>query len=646
MMKTLIIIMLPLNMPNSNAFHSVSTPSSSTTRKNQRSLTLLHMNMEMNGQSDKHRKSREMKKMRDRETHSYADLHSEHGQHKGGVEWRPQVKPSLARFAYLRSATSKLLDTDTFPPGSLVKGKWHQLSTMLVEWSKWLNSNAKFTMDDPTEVPLLVESLLKRIIDEQAAGNSEVRVTTQMYNTILEAWLASLSNTSKHTRQTKGLESELGRNGTMHVAVSERSLDILKRMQMEYESKGDESLKPNFFSFLAVLKMWTKTCAATGIPSSQRTVPFHLGSRKAHQTLQWMEYLARSGRNDAAKPTVLTYTMVMDAFAKSGEKDAGTKAEALLRHMEMEGVKSNLFCYNMVINAYTRQGRRGGAVDNAERILHELEEIYEKTADPAMKPDVVSYTSLVTAWANSNRRGFGANRAEEILNRMMKAGCDPNTVTFNAVLKTWCRSAEKSAPRRALNIFKQMKMENKNGNQRVKPDRITYNTLIHIFAKSGKMDAMEHAQTILAQMEIDTDRRLRPNTFSYNTIIEGWSKVRDGDGSFKAYAVLRKLLTAEKDNRGVRSDSFSFNNVIISLSRSRMKSSALRSEELLQYMEKEYASGNTRLQTDIFGYSAAIHAWASSGDNNAGLRAEKLLYQLELRSSSGEHKLTPNSGKK
>jgi hypothetical protein len=63
-------------------------------------------------------------------------------------------------------------------------------------------------------------------------------------------------------------------------------------------------------------------------------------------------------------------------------------------------------------------------------------------------------------------------------------------------------------------------------------------------------------------------------------------------------------------------------------------------------MEKEYASGNTRLQTDIFGYSAAIHAWASSGDNNAGLRAEKLLYQLELRSSSGEHKLTPNSGKK
>ena len=119
----------------------------------------------------------------------------------------------------------------------------------------------------------------------------------------------------------------------------------------------------------------------------------------------------------------------MHLFTKSGEKDAGTKAEALLRHMGMEGVKSNLFCYNMVINACTRQGRRGGAVDNAERILHGLEYIYEKTADSAMKPDVVSYTSLVTAWANSNRSGFGADRAEEILNHMMKAGCKPNTVT-------------------------------------------------------------------------------------------------------------------------------------------------------------------------------------------------------------------------
>ena len=45
----------------------------------------------------------------------------------------------------------------------------------------------------------------------------------------------------------------------------------------------------------------------------------------------------------------------MDAYVKSGDKDAGSKAESLLRYMENEaGVMPNMYCYNMVLNAYTR----------------------------------------------------------------------------------------------------------------------------------------------------------------------------------------------------------------------------------------------------------------------------------------------------
>ena len=594
------------------AFQPVLTRS--TIRRIDRTWPLLRM--DTNGKSGEYKKG------------GHADLNVRDTKDKAIT-----IAESIERYMYLRSATLRLLDTDdSFPP---VKGKWHELNSMLVAWSKWLKSCTQYRMDDPTEIPLLTESILKRIIDERAAGNSEVQVTARMYNTILEAWLASVSIPHKHKY------SDSGENGT---AVAERALDILKRMQMEYESEGDEYLKPNFFSFLTVLKIWAKTCTATSIPTSQKDVPFHIGSRKSHQTLQWMEYLTRSGRNDNAKPNVLSYTIVMDTFAKSGEKDSGSKAETLLRHMESENINRNMFCYNLIINAYTRQGRRGGAVDNAERILHELENIYDETADPTMKPDVVTYTSVITAWANSNRRGYGANRAEEILNRMIKAGCEPNTVTFNAVLKTWCRSGETNACDRALDILKQMEEKYCNGNKIVKPDRITYNTLIHTLAKSGKVEDMRNAERILTQMESNSDRTVRPNTFSYNSIIEGWSKVRDGDGAFNAYTVLQKLLLAEKGGRGIRPDSFSFNNVIFALSRSRMESSAIRAEELLLHMENEYARGNTMLRPDIFGYSAAIHAWAGTGDSNAGLQAEKLLRHLEVRSAAGDEKLKPNSG--
>lgn len=564
------------------------------------------------------------------------------------------AQQQMERYRYLHDATLRLLNVQEFPPGSLIKGKWHELYSMLVAWSKWISTDIELLSHDtrrgdhivsyahPTDVPLLVESILKRIIDEQAAGNTNVKITTHMYNTILDTWLATIHKTSVLKREYDKVESE--EKGTMCMIAAERSFEILKKMQSEYELTKDDGIKPNFFSFLTVLKSWLKACSMTCIPSSEKNVSSHLASRKAHQTLQWMEYLARSGRNENAKPNLLAYTMVLDAYAKSGEKDAGTKAEALLRHMQKENIELNLFSYNLVINAYTRQGRRGGAVDNAERILHEVEDIYQQTGNPAMKPDVVTYTSLVTAWANSNRRGYGANRAEEILNRMIMAGCEPNTVTFNAVLKAWCRSAEMDASERALDIFKRMEMEHAKGNPNVKSDRITFNTLIHTLAKSGKSKHLQRAEELLEIMETSKEEGVSPNSFSYNTIIEGWSKVRDGNGAYKAYCVLQKLLAAEKSGKGIHADSFSFNNVIFALSRSGLKSSALRAEGLLQFMEKEHKSGNTRIQPDVFGYSATIHAWASSGDKDAGIRADALLELMEQKSLSGEYNLKPNTG--
>ena len=624
---------------------------------------LLYSHAQPLGHSSNRRKIRQKKNNRKNKGNNYtkdqalkksknkdgiiSSLHTDEDTDRQSMQ-RMASQQSLHRYNYMYDTTMALLDTDVYPVGSLGKGKWHEMKSILVAWSKWMNSDAyklaihasndKDALSDPIQLPILVESILKRIIDERSAGNSDVQVTAQMYNVILEVWMASIAN-------AKSVKS----NGPLSIIAAQRSLDIVKQMQCEYEETGDELMKPNFFSFLIVLKQWIKASALTSIPRSKETTPSHKASRKAHQMIRWMEQLAKTGENAEAKPNVLLYTLVMDSYAKSGERDAGSKAEALIREMqnnEDNYIQPNLFCYNMVINAYSNQGQREGAVDNAERILHELENIHEETGDESMKPDVITYTSLITAWAHSNRRGYGANRAEEILIRMMEAGCEPNTVTFNAVLKAWCKSGERDAAERALNIFKQMEDECRRGNKNVEPDRITYNTLIHTLTKSGMTDAMHHAERILAQMETQSDngsKHLFPNLFSYNIMIEGWSKVRDSDGALKAHAILQKLLTMEREGGNTRPDLFSFNHVILASSRSGLKSSALRAEELLQYMLKEYKGGNTRLKPDVFGYSAAIHAWATSGDSEAGLHAEALLDQMEDMYNAGEKNLKPNT---
>lgn len=504
----------------------------------------------------------------------------------------------VERFRYLELATTRLLDEEEFTIGSLTKGKWHELNSMLFAWSKWLKSNNDDK--DPTQVPLLIEAISKRIIEEQKAGNTDVQISTQMYNVILEAWYLSISNLG--TRKDGVCEKDSAHSRNLCMTISQRCLEILQQLQLEYDSSNDESIRPDSNTFLYVLKAFTKTSSLNNNPQAP------LAAQRAQETLEWMEELYESGKNAKAVPSVLAYTMVMDAYAKSGAKNAGSKAEEMLRKLQEKGMEPNLFCYNMVINAYTNQGRRGGAVDNAERIFHELEEVYRSTLDERLKPDVVTYTSLVTAWSNANRRGYGAKRANQIISDMIENGVNPNIVTYNACLKTLSRSGEKDAPKKALELLEKIENDHLHGDQAVKIDRISYNTALHTMAKSGSPKALLDAERVLEKMEKNPDKSLQPNLFSYNTVIEGYSKLRNGD-SYRAYIILQKLLEAQKRGRNIHADSFSFNNVIFALSRSRLKSAAARSEELLKYMEREYKNGNSRLKTDVFGYSACIHAW-------------------------------------
>ena len=87
-------------------------------------------------------------------------------------------------------------------------------------------------------------------------------------------------------------------------------------MKANNGSSNVQTIKPILSNFVTILKIWNKVCSNTAIPPFDR-VANHIASRKAHQTLQWMEYLASSGRNEDVKPNTSCYSIVIDAFAKS-----------------------------------------------------------------------------------------------------------------------------------------------------------------------------------------------------------------------------------------------------------------------------------------------------------------------------------------
>ena len=107
---------------------------------------------------------------------------------------------------------------------------------------------------------------------------------------------------------------------------------------------------------------------------------------------------------------------------------------------------------------------------------------------------------------------------------------------------------------------------------------------------------------------------------------------------------MRRLILLQRDGKTeVHPNKFSFNTVILALSRSSAPEAAVRAEELLGLMEKATASGIPDVQPDLYSYSSVISAWSRSGKQGAGKRAEQILERMEQLSQSGKPHLKPNS---
>ena len=499
-----------------------------------------------------------------------------------------QRKQQLSdRQIWLRKTTKDILETD---PGSLVKGKWHELVSMMRGWSKYSK--------DDSEAPVVIERLLKRLLDERSAGNEEAKADIELYNILLDSWACSA----------------IFRTREPYVA-SQRAREILVSLQENFEADQDSSLKPNFESFGIVFDAVLKA----------------EGPTKARRVLAWMEYLVKMDRNDCAKPTRRQYIILLDAYANSRASNAGQLAEGFIRHMKITGERPDTLCYNIAIKAWTRSKRGRQSAEHADRILEEMD----------VEKDLITYSSVISAWATSGMRAHAVARAEELLRCIEETpGIEPNTVVINSVMSTWVKSKIPAAVNRTAELLEEMKELDS-----AQPDLISYNTHIHALAVHGKRPGYaQRANDMLAELEEmskNKKHRIRPNLFSYNTVIDAWSKSLEYDAAWKAVKVLRRLFDEDIDSPNP--DYFSFNQVLSALSKSTKPGAALLAERLLTYMEDAHRMqiyDNAR--PDVISYTAVIVALARCDDEDAPDRAELLFNRMKDRYASGEQWMKPN----
>jgi hypothetical protein len=282
---------------------------------------------------------------------------------KASADTNQQVPRQMNdRHEWLQRTTKTLLETK---PGSFNKGKWHELVSILNAWSSSRDVSA----------PIVMESLLKRLIEERAAGNSEAKACVHDYNLVIEAW--------GHLASKSTLEGKL---------AARRARDILLSLQRTYEATQDPDCMPTSRSFVVVLSALSKAGDVSGCKNM----------------LKWMETLHESERNVQANTHTSAYAYALNAIASNGSPTAGKETEDLIQHMNATGIEPNTLCYTIAVKAWAKGARGRQGAEHAERLLEEM----------PVKPDVYTYSTVITAWSSSGMKDHAAERAEAILKKL------------------------------------------------------------------------------------------------------------------------------------------------------------------------------------------------------------------------------------
>ena len=152
-------------------------------------------------------------------------------------------------------------------------------------------------------------------------------------------------------------------------------------------------------------------------------------------------------------PDRADFTLVIETWAKSGEKDAAPRAEAILEMMNATAMKEgitnllpNVASFNSVLSAWTKSSY-SVAASNGERILRRMIEL-DKAGVPNVKPNKISYRTVIDGLANSlpTDAADAADAIGAILGLMIdqyEAGdvnVKPDTEAFNKIINAYSSS--------------------------------------------------------------------------------------------------------------------------------------------------------------------------------------------------------------
>jgi hypothetical protein len=342
---------------------------------------------------------------------------------------------------------------------------------------------------------------------------------------------------------------------------------VLQRMYALTES-GKIHVPPTAGTYNSVI---TSLSSSRGCSSAQKLA----NAKRAEHLLVDMIKRSRNQKEAMVEPNVRTWGAVLRAWAESGQPDAGVQAQRVLDQMQEwynQGktlIRPNVVCFTTVMHAWGRcypQRDPNVAMERVDQLLRTMEEMYEQTLEPDVRPNKITYVTAIDAICRNCPKDKTGSKAQEIVDRMMRLyskgiGHDrPTRIVLNALLNAWSRSTEPNAASKAEQIFQWMETQYRAGDDFVKPDEVSLCCVLNAWANTAQQDpgAALRAQQILDYTESLTveERGFCHSIICHNIVIKAWGRSRSPDSVQRAEAILNSLeekgYNVNKNNHGER----------------------------------------------------------------------------------------------
>ncbi|KAG7353577.1 PPR: pentatricopeptide repeat domain containing protein [Nitzschia inconspicua] len=343
------------------------------------------------------------------------------------------------------------------------------------------------------------------------------------------------------------------------------------------------------------------------------------------------------------KPTRRSFNALLQAWVMSGESNAVTRGEQILNEM-VEGWSTDQksrpdpMTISLMLELYGNDGS-SEALEKAERLFDSLETL-------EIKKNLYIYSALQNVY--SKAEGINnANKTMELIERMLHDSDDksirPTVTNFNVVLSAYSRANETDSALHAINLLRKMEMPESDGGYEVAPDKISYfSTILTCTRHPNATVGANLAECMLTRMEerANAEARRREEVSSvapplvhmdtecFNVVLSALSKSSEQDAFSRILRIIKRM-ESPYTTQNIQPTLRSWNAAINALSRLRTMEAAQRAEKILNYMFQLYECGKLNEKPDEFAHASVLTAYQKLHVPEAAYRADKILLRME-----------------